>query len=314
MIFITISEKVPFRKNKKIRTLLFLPLIVSVVLMIALYAANPTFWISEKGELNSVYYILMLAVPLFYLIITIVVSINSIRKAESPELKKQYWMNVFIPIGVLVAGLIQVISLNVPTFCFGCTIMWIWFYIQNLQNLISIDALTRLNNRGEINRYMEQISYRDNAKVYAMMIDVDRFKEINDMYGHEEGDRALMLVSEALKQTCDRIKTPLFIGRYGGDEFVVLYEEYKMEEIDKMVRILRQKIHDLNIEHRYSKVADHITISQGLFHRIPTGSNKPWDFLHCADMALYGVKARARDSYYIGTSLDDVRKYSEKAR
>ena len=121
--------------------------------------------------------------------------------------------------------MIQLLTLNAPTFCFGCTIMLLWFYIQHMQTLISADELTRLNNRCQIDRYMAQVRYRENVSLYTMMIDIDHFKQINDTFGHAEGDRALILVSEAIKQTCGQIKAPIFIGRYGGDEFTLIIQD-----------------------------------------------------------------------------------------
>jgi len=72
---------------------------------------------------------------------------------------------------------------------------------------------------------MAQVRFRDNVVISVMMIDVDRFKQINDTFGHAEGDRALMLVSESLKRTCGQIKVPIFIGRYGGDEFTLIIQD-----------------------------------------------------------------------------------------
>ena len=57
-----------------------------------------------------------------------------------------------------------------------------------------------------------------------MMMDLDHFKQINDTYGHAEGDRALILAAEVLKRTCERIRTPIFLGRYGGDEFTIILQ------------------------------------------------------------------------------------------
>ena len=94
-----------------------------------------------------------------------------------------------------------------------------------MQTLISVDALTRLNNRGQINRYLEQAGYRENTTTTVMMIDIDRFKQINDTHGHAEGDRALVLVSEALKKVCEHIKATIFLGRYGGDEFTLIIQD-----------------------------------------------------------------------------------------
>lgn len=177
------------------------------------------------------------------------------------------------------------------------------------------DALTGMNNRYKLNEISELAfhrAYTNGTALTVEILDIDYYKQFNDNYGHQAGDECLVRIAEAIRSMEEY--DGVFTARYGGDEFVVIYEDYTFKQVEMMAKMLRQKIHDLNIEHRYSKVADHITISQGLFHRIPAGSNKPWDFLHCADMALYGVKSRSRDSYYIGTSLDDVRKLSEKKK
>ena len=136
---------------------------------------------------------------------------------------------------IVVFGIFQLTVVDAPVFCFGVTVMVLFFYLQNTQMLISVDALTRLNNRGQINRFMEQMRYRENVRVFVMLIDVDRFKPINDTYGHAEGDQALILVSEALKQTCERLKTPAFIGRYGGDEFTVILQNPEENEFPEQV-------------------------------------------------------------------------------
>lgn len=137
-------------------------------------------------------------------------------RSELREEKRRYLVIGSVPFGVMAFGMIQVVALNAPTFCFGCTIMWLWFYIQNTKALISVDDLTHLNNRGQINRYLEQVRYSEDSRVIILMIDIDKFKGINDRYGHAEGDRALVIVSDALRQTCDQINASVFLGRYGG--------------------------------------------------------------------------------------------------
>ena len=233
-MFMATSEKMPFRHSRTKRLLCHLPMFVSILAMLIAYVSNPLFWIGETGELNGLYYPMMIAAPAFYLLTAFIFSVINASNAESQEEKKHYWLIGIFPIGVMGFGMLQVFSLNAPTFCFGCTIMLLFFYIQNMQTMISVDDLTRLNNRGQINRYMEQVHYRENSRVFIMMIDIDSFKQINDTYGHAEGDRALILVSEALKQSCERVKTPVFLGRYGGDEFTIIFqnpEEGSMEQV-----------------------------------------------------------------------------------
>ena len=83
--------------------------------------------------------------------------------------------------------------------------------------------------------------------------------------------------------------------------------------IEGMAQLLQKKIHDLNIEHRFSKVSDRVSISQGLLHQIPANINKVWDFLHCADMVLYGVKKRGKNNYHLETSFAGVAQYNDAA-
>ena len=223
-MFMAASEKMPFRRDRKKRILCLLPMAVSFLALVIWYAADPKFWVGDNGEVNSLYSPMQIAAPVFYLLTAFIFSVINVRKTESREVRKQYWLIGIFPLGVMAFGLIQVVSLNAPTFCFGCTVMLLYFYIQHMQTLISVDDLTRLNNRGQINRFLEQTNYRENVRVFIMMIDIDRFKQINDTYGHAEGDRALTLVAEALKQTCNRIKVPVFLGRYGGDEFILILQ------------------------------------------------------------------------------------------
>ena len=229
-MFMAASEKMAFRTDRKKRLFYLLPMLATLLILLISYALNPYFWISESGELCDLYYPLMLSAPTFYLLLAFVFSMINARKAENKDEKRQYCLIGIFPLGVIACGLVQLVVLNAPTFCFGCTLMWLWFYIQNLQTMISVDALTRLNNRGQISRYMEQFHYRENAKAHVMMIDIDNFKQINDTFGHAEGDHALILVSEALKLACEPMKSPVFLGRFGGDEFIVILQNPEKDE------------------------------------------------------------------------------------
>jgi diguanylate cyclase (GGDEF)-like protein len=245
-MFIAASEKMPFRKSLTKRLLCFLPVIISVLFISIAYIINPLFWVNENNELNDLYFPLLISVPSCYLWAGFILSVIYARKAESKVKRRQYLVIGTVPLSVGAFGMIQVFALDAPTFCFGCTIMWLWFYIQNMQTLISVDDLTHLNNRGQINRYMDQLRYSEDSKIYFMMIDINRFKKINDTYGHAEGDRALIIAAEALRQTCEKIKAPIFLGRYGGDEFLIIIQnpgedEHPNQIIGMIRRILSEK-------------------------------------------------------------------------
>ena len=245
-MFIAASEKMPFRKDAVKRRLIFLPVIISTLAISIAYVKKPLFWVNEQNELNNLYFPLMIVVPSIYLWAGFGLSVRYAVKSASKMDKRRFLAIGSIPVIVMAFGMIQVVALNAPTFCFGCTVMWLFYYLENMQTMISIDDLTHLNNRGQINRYLEQIHYNKDIRVIIMMIDINKFKTINDTYGHAEGDRALVIVSEALRQTCEQIKASVFLGRYGGDEFTLVIknpeEDIMPEQLVSLIRsILTQK-------------------------------------------------------------------------
>lgn len=174
------------------------------------------------------------------------------------------------------------------------------------------DALTGMNNRYKFNELAELAFHRahlNGTPLTVEILDIDCYKEFNDSYGHQAGDECLIQIANAIRSMEEY--NGVHTARYGGDEFVIIYEEYGKKDVEKMVQRLKEKIHNLNIAHKGSTVCGHVTISQGLFHKIPSGGNKLWDFLYGADMALYAVKNRGKNSYYIGTAFDEVRQYSK---
>ena len=220
-----------------------MPMTISTLAIIIAYIIKPYYWISEAGELNGMYSLMQVSAPAIYLFVALGLSMWNASKAETREAKRIYRLIGIYPIAVLLFGVLQILALNAPAFCFGVTVMLLFFYIQSMQTRISVDALTRLNNRGQINRYVDQLKYQDDVKIYAMLMDLDHFKMINDSYGHAEGDRALILAAEALKHTCERFRTPIFLGRYGGDEFtIILQNPEEKNHPEKLVAVIRENL------------------------------------------------------------------------
>ena len=148
---------------------------------------------------------------------------------------------------------------------------------------ISVDALTKLNNRGQVNRYMDRIHYSENESCCVCMIDIDRFKEINDRFGHAEGDRALTLIAEALRRTADKAGVPVFIGRYGGDEFTMIVRSVKDDEaMNGLISVFREILKEKTGNLRYK-----IEASVG------------YDFLNGADDTAEACMKRADEKMYL---------------
>ena len=154
--YMAVSEGMTFWKNKRNKLICLLPVIVSAAGIAIAYVINPYYWISEAGELNDMYHLLHIAAPAVYLFVALVLSMRNASKAETRENQKIYRLIGLYPIVVFFFGVLQILALNSPAFSFGVTVMLLFFYIQNMQTRISVDALTRLNNRGQINRYVDQ--------------------------------------------------------------------------------------------------------------------------------------------------------------
>ena len=118
--------------------------------------------------------------------------------------------------------------------------------------------------------------------------------EYNDNYGHQEGDRCLIAIADCISEVAGAHGG--FCARYGGDEFVVIYENISKEDAKEYVEELRRKVMELTLPHRFSKMLPIVTITQGMYCDVPKEENRVWDFLHVADEILYSVKTDNRGS------------------
>ena len=169
-----------------------------------------------------------------------------------------------------------------------------------LQAKSETDALTGLYNRFRLNDYSEEAFQKavDNGTSLAVEImDLDNFKSYNDLYGHQQGDECLQQIASAIKSMEE---FGAFTARYGGDEFVLIYEGKTKDEIVECAAELRKRVLDLKIEHAPSKVSNIMTISQGICWDMPVHGNRMWDYLHSADDMLYRVKQKKRNNFCIG--------------
>lgn len=173
---------------------------------------------------------------------------------------------------------------------------------MELRQRSETDALTGLSNRFRLNVKAQEAF--ENALLggtfFAIeILDVDYFKGFNDNYGHQAGD-------DCIKGVADRIGSMqqhprVFAARYGGDEFVLVYEGYSKDEVEGLMKELREKIIAMDMKHEYSKAAPYVTISQGACWGIPGEGDKVESFLHTADDMLYRIKEVSRNSYRICT-------------
>ncbi len=165
-----------------------------------------------------------------------------------------------------------------------------------LDKLAHIDGLTEISNRRRFEEIFEKEwgrSYRNRTPLSLGMVDVDFFKQYNDNYGHAMGDLALQKIAKTLSAVVTRSAD--FVGRYGGEEFVIVLPETGGDGARTVAEQVLQKVANLNIPHLYSQAADHVTVSIGIATDLMEVNTSPEMLLETADRNLYRAKNSGRN-------------------
>ncbi|MGD8170501.1 GGDEF domain-containing response regulator [Vibrio sp. TRT 21S02] len=169
---------------------------------------------------------------------------------------------------------------------------------QELELLASEDGLTKIKNRRFIdNKISELISIhgRHQLPMSLILLDVDNFKLYNDNYGHIEGDKCLIALADMLQELFTRSDET--VGRYGGEEFVVLLGHTDAEQALIEAKRIHKALDALKLKHEYSAAAQVVTVSQGVLSLTPKGFESIDELYKLADNALYEAKKQGKNNY-----------------
>lgn len=167
---------------------------------------------------------------------------------------------------------------------------------RRLKRLTLIDGLTSIANRRYFDEFLEkewQRSMRDNKPISLIMVDIDFFKNYNDMYGHQAGDDCLKQVAAILNNIAKRPGD--LAARYGGEEFAVILSGTDLKQAGVLAENANKKLKQTRIPHSDSQAADYVTLSLGVASIIPRHGTKPYDLIKVADKALYKAKNSGRN-------------------
>ena len=250
-VYVELSQGEEYIKKFKIRLCVLSPAMLSAVVIIVLFVFFPHTMLDENNELTLAYYIVFLSVPIFYICISTVRAFIRAFRKENYAVRTPYLASAIYPVILSVFGVLQTLWLEAPMFCFGSAIMMLYVYITSLNDQVSIDELTKLNNRTQLKKYIagdvpKQLP--ENPDRYVLMVDLNKFKLINDQYGHVEGDFALKRAADALKISCAENPLKTFIARYGGDEFIIIAKTENEELVRELCNDIRKNLVRLNSE------------------------------------------------------------------
>lgn len=187
---------------------------------------------------------------------------------------------------------------------------------QRLRQLSTVDRLTGLLNRGYFDERVEEEASR--ARRYGRpltvaLIDLDKFKQFNDTYGHAAGDDALRTLANVLKLSVRRSD---IVARYGGEEFVVMFPETAVHEAMEKLETIRERIAALRIVIARRTVPAQITMSAGVSSWPEDGSAVD-EVLFTADERLFAAKRAGRNRVVGPPAVREVQvalKFDEGAR
>ena len=243
--YVLAMEQVAHREKRSNKFFVLLPFILSTLALVITYIAAPQVLINENLEVQDVFGLFLITVPYIYIGAVLVYSLRKTRSEKNPVEKRKHIFLGLFPFIVTLGGLVETLFFpHLPIFCFCCSMLMIVFYLQSMDRQISTDPLTRLNNRGQLVQYVSQESNlrRDGRETYIMMTDINDFKNVNDTWGHSEGDTALKLVAEALRETLDSCGFPAFVARYGGDEFIIILHPADGKEAYDLIDSIRAAV------------------------------------------------------------------------
>lgn len=285
-----VIQKDAYVEKERYRLLIAIPVMISSLLCITAYWTGLLFYVDENTKLiNGRFYFILIVVPFAYMMAASVKAFGRFLNKDKYIDRNIYFMIGIFPFAPISLGILQTFFWRVPLLCYGAVAAVFYVYITSLDNLISIDPLTQTNNRNQMFKYLiQKMRGMDSGmSLFLLMVDIDRLRFINDAYGHAEGDRAIIRVSDSIKEACQSSRNRLFVSRYGGDEFVIVAEmPYKAEAV-----WLAEQI-KTNVKRNFVKegVPYEISVSVGISQYDYTAPVSLQAFITRADSDLYQNK------------------------
>ncbi|WP_205963990.1 histidine kinase N-terminal 7TM domain-containing protein [Psychrobacillus sp. BL-248-WT-3] len=167
---------------------------------------------------------------------------------------------------------------------------------EKLKQLASIDGLTQVLNRTFFMKKTEVIFDDisiDGGNISIVMFDIDHFKRVNDTYGHEAGDVILTSVTSIVKK---KLRSTDYMGRYGGEEFIICMPDTSLIEAANRANIIRQEVEDSLVAFYNEEIQ--VTSSFGISHALLEVEEDRYSIqqlIREADQALYTAKNKGRN-------------------
>ena len=278
-----------YRYNRN-KWLTILPLLAIIVIAVSTPATNILFSLDEHNVYaRSSGVILHWIVSWGYLLFATAVIIIRIHKCKTRVERHHMYPMLTFAIMPALAAVVQMLFYGVTATQCGITISILMISYETLQDQISKDALTGLNNRAAFDSYIGEQLQRQNRLFSIFMCDINKFKSINDGYGHVVGDYVLKCVANALKSACGQVDLPVFLCRFGGDEFLFCSVDTKIERLEQLKQLIVNEVNQIDMNDMISMP---LSISVGFASSVCNNETDMEKLIKIADASMYENKRR----------------------
>jgi diguanylate cyclase (GGDEF)-like protein len=174
--------------------------------------------------------------------------------------------------------------------------------ISSMKDMATFDTLTHLYNRTYLSQALE-VEFKNallkKEPLSVIMVDIDHFKAINDRYGHDEGDRALIHIASLLKGS---LRKHDIVARFGGEEFLIVLPKAMLKDAVVIAERIRKSVEATPLSGSKEKI--NFTISLGIASIPAIWPESKEEFIKCADTALYEAKEKGRNRvcFYVSST------------
>lgn len=277
-----------FRKKMPRSLMTALILVPGLIFLFCILSTPVTGWCFYFDEANHYHRGIlapMLAITAIgYLIVASFLVLGQYKKEVLLDRRKELQVLSVFPLPPFFGGLCQ-------TLFYGCSIVWPSMTLSfllifiNMENLvISQDYLTGMNNRGYLIKYLQTVL--PGETFVLIMADINHFKRINDHFGHDVGDKALIQTADILRKTFKN--TTAFLSRYGGDEFVIVLPGSDEKDAERTMAAITESFEAFNAGQTDGY---RLTISMGYAVARGGDGNEFRELFKEADQNMYKDKA-----------------------
>ena len=239
----------PFVENRRrVRATSFLVWVMGILVVVNLFTGILFYIDNNGGYHRGPLFLIQYIISYIYVFVTCLRAFIGVFDKKKKAIRPTLIKLALFPLAPAISGIMQFIYPNLPLACATLSLAIMILYMDSMDQVIAVDPLTKLGNRKHfLYRYEQWLENENSDSMFLMMLDANKFKSINDIYGHLEGDAALIRISEAMRMACAQSRKKSSCIRFGGDEFLIMIwtsDENEVRKIGENVCDILKKLND----------------------------------------------------------------------